>query len=128
MQSLTDLLWEKAEPVLYISKDEFLHTLAEWTIKPVYVEGELAWITVQKGPEFHFQSMGRPKIMPLRLIREFLDSILAAHGYAQTKTPIEATRQQRFNERFGFKRVGQDQYDIHYRIERLPMREVILCP
>lgn len=120
MSDLRDILWDKAEPVLYITKDEFLQTLAEWTLKPVYLDGELAWITVQKGPEFHFQSVGRTRLMPLRMIREFLQDIIDQHGYALTKTPVEDTRQQRFNERFGFFRVGQDQYDIHYRIEHLP--------
>lgn len=120
MTDLQDILWEKAEPVLYISKDEYLQTLAEWTIKPVHIDGELAWITVQKGPEFHFQSVGRTRLMPLRMIREFLQAIIDRHGFALTKTPLEDTRQQRFNERFGFFRVGQDQYDIHYRIEHLP--------
>lgn len=120
MTELTDLLWQKAEPVLYISKDAYLETLAEWTIKPVHIDGELAWITVQKGPEFHFQSVGESRAMPLRMIREFLQTIIDQHGYAQTKTPIEDLRQQRFNERFGFQRIGQDQFDIIYRIESLP--------
>jgi hypothetical protein len=120
MPELSDLLWEKAEPVLFITKDEYLATLAEWVIKPVHLDGELAWITVQKGPEFHFQSVGKTRVMPLRLIREFLQGILSEHGFALTKTPIEDTRQQRFNERFGFHRVGQDQYDVHYRLDHLP--------
>lgn len=120
MQSLTDLLWQKAEPVLFISKDEYLKTLAEWVVKAVHVDGELAWITVQKGPEFHFQNVGQTRVMPIRLIREFLQGIIDEHGHAITRTPIEDVRQQRFNERFGFQRIGQDQFDFIYRIERLP--------
>lgn len=118
--NLQDLLWQKAEPVLFISKDEFLKTLAEWVIKPVYIEGELAWITVQKGPEFHFQSIGKTRVMPLRMIRSFLQAIIAEHGYACTKTPLEDVRQQRFNQRFGFVETGRDGFDIHFRIETLP--------
>lgn len=117
MIDLQDLLWEKASQVLFLTKDEYLQTLADWVIKPVYVDGELAWITVQKGPEFHFQSFGATKQMPLRSIREFLQGIISEYGHAITRTPIEDTRQQRFNERFGFQRIGQDQFDIIYRIE-----------
>jgi hypothetical protein len=120
VSELTDLLWEKAEPVLYCTKDEYLQTLAEWTIKPVHVDGELAWITVQKGPEFHFQSVGETRVMPLRMIREFLQGIIDQHGYALAKTPLLDVRQQRFNQRFGFVEVGRDALDIHFRIDRLP--------
>lgn len=120
MSELTDLLWKKAEPVLFITKDEYLQTLAEWVIKPVHIDGELAWITVQKGPEFHFQSVGKTRIMPLRIIREFLQGILAEHGYALTKTPIDDVRQQRFNRCFGFVEIDRDALDIHFRLDRLP--------
>lgn len=120
MSELTDLLWEKAEPILFISKDQYLATLAEWTIKPVYLDGELAWITVQKGPEFHFQSVGPTRRMPLRMIREFLQGILDEHGYVLTKTPVDDERQQRFNRRFGFVEIDRDALDVHFRLDRLP--------
>lgn len=120
MSELAEVLWLKAEPVVYVTKDQYLKSLAEWVIKPVHVDGELAWVTIQKGPEFHFQSMGKTRGMPLRVIRDFLQGVIDEHGFALTKTPIEDARQQRFNERFGFQRVGQDQYDIIYRIEKLP--------
>lgn len=120
MTELTDLLWEKAELVLFITKDEFLKTLAEWVIKPVHVDGELAWITVQKGPEFHFQNVGRTRAMPRRVIRDFLQGIIDQYGYALTKTPLEDVRQQRFNQLYGFYEIGRDAFDISYRIDRLP--------
>jgi hypothetical protein len=120
VSELTEILWQKAEPVVYVTKEDYLKSLAEWVIKPVHVDGELAWVTIQKGPEFHFQSIGKTRVMPLRMICVFLQGIIEEHGFALTRTPIEDTRQQRFNERFGFQRVGQDQYDIHYRIEKLP--------
>lgn len=120
MTVLTDLLWAKAKDVLFLDKVAFLKLLDGWEIKPVYSDGELGWITVQKGPEFHFETVGATRILPMRIIREFLQSIIDQHGYAQTKTPVDDFRQQRFNERFGFQRIGQDAFDIIYRIERLP--------
>lgn len=120
MSELTDLLWEKVESVLYITKDEYVRTLAEWKIKPIHMDGELAWITVQKGPEFHFQSVGKTRVLPMRIVRSFLQTIIDEHGFALTKTPLEDIRQQRFNRRFGFVEIGRDVFDISFRIERLP--------
>lgn len=123
MTELTDLLWQKAEAVLYLTKDQFVQSLAEWTIKPIYSGGELAWITVQKGPEFHFQSIGKTRYLSMRTIRSWLQPIIDVHGYAQTKTPIEDVRQQRINKLVGFYEASRDSLDIHFRIENFPMRK-----
>jgi hypothetical protein len=121
MTELTDLLWERAQTVLFISKEEYLQQLEGWDIRPVHdSRGEIGWITVQKGPEFHFQNVGPTRLLPMRVIREFLQGVIDRHGYALTRTPLEDIRQQRFNRRFGFVEVGCDAFDIIFRIDRLP--------
>jgi len=118
--SLQDILWEKAQEQLYISKEEYLTSLEGWDIVPHYVDKELAWVTLQKGPLFHFHSVGQTRALPARRLRAFLQSIIDAHGYAETRTPKDDERQHRFNRIYGFKVVGEDEFDTHFRIERLP--------
>lgn len=116
---ILDLLWEKSAPVLYISKEEYLAELNGWDITPVEIDGQLSFITVVKGPLFHFVSLGTKQRIRPSMIREFLGRIVSAHGYAETRTPVEDVRQQRFNLAYGFQEVGQDGFDIIYRIDRI---------
>lgn len=118
---IVDRLWAVAEPNVFISKECFVNNLDGWEIEPVHIEGELAFATLTNGAAFHFQSFGTGKRISLSMIRDFLEKIIAVHGYATTKTPKEDARQHRFNLRFGFVVIGEDEYDIHYRIEQ-PMR------
>lgn len=117
---MLDTLWRAAEPKVYIGKDEFLSWFDGCEVRPVEMEGELAFITVQKGPEFHFHSLGTGKRISLAMIRDFLTKSIDQHGYALTKTPHADARQHRFNKRFGFVEIGRDAFDVHYRIESLP--------
>lgn len=116
---LRDLLWERAEPSLYLTKAEFLASLDGWTIEGVSLDHKLRWITVQRGPEFHFESVGETRPMPRRLIDEFLRKIIDRHGFALTKTPKSNERQHRFNRLYGFRVVGEDEFDTHFQIDRL---------
>lgn len=117
---LLDILWDRAKPVLFITKEEFLQQLDGWDIQPVHIDGELSFITCVKGPDFHFLSVGQKRHITRTMIREFLTPIIAAHGYAMTRTPVEDVRQQRFNRAFGFQEVGQDGFDILFRIDGCP--------
>lgn len=119
---LLNLLWERAAPQVFVSKEQFLAGLDGWEIVGHEIGGELGWITCQNGPEFHFQSVGRTRLLPPRMIRDFLRSIIAQHGHALTRTPEIDRRQHRFNLAFGFKPVSQDEHGYTiYRIESLPM-------
>lgn len=117
VDSLKDMLWEKAEPFLFITKEAFLINLDSWEIEAVEHEGELVAILVTKGPEMHFQGTGLP--IPRKIVFGVLQKIIDQHGYALTKTPKDQTRQHRFNALIGWKAVGEDAYDIHYRIDAL---------
>jgi hypothetical protein len=117
-----DFLWEKAKPVVFTTKEAFAQELGTWNVEAVEIDGKLAFITIQKGPEFHFESLDTKHPITRKMITDFLRPIIAEHGFAQTRTPIEDTRQQRFNELFGFRRAGEDGFDILYQIEAVKCR------
>lgn len=121
-ESIVDLLWDKVEPVLYISKDQFVDSLEGWEIEPLVVEGEIAFVILTRGPEFHFDSLRTGHKIPLSRIRETIERLIATHGYAETRTPREDFKQRRVNVLFGCERVGEDEYDIHYRLEKIGRR------
>lgn len=117
---IADLLFERLPETLFITKDQFLESLAGWEIEPFEIEGDLAFVTLTKGPEFHFQVFGTKHPISMTLIRTWLQKVIDAHGHVATKTPKEDARQHRFNRRFGFYVTGEDEFDVHYRLDRLP--------
>lgn len=114
---LLDLLWEAAEPNVFISKECFINNLDGWELEPVENDGELILILLKRGPELHFQPFGKP--IPRRVVHGVIQKVIDQNGYCLTKTPKEEIRQHRFNKIIGFRQVGEDEYDIHYRIDTL---------
>lgn len=119
---IIDLMWEKAEPVVFFSKETFVCAYFDWDLYPVIDNGTVLALVAQKGPEFHFQSMGRP--IPRRVVVSFLQGFIDRYGHAVTKTPKWEERQHRFNRAVGFEVTGEDEYDVHYRIDRVRGRAV----
>ena len=117
--NIIDKLYDRLPPLVFVSREDFGRSLQGWAIEPVEIGGALAFVFLSKGPEFHFQSFGQHHRITMAMIRSRLDPILAAHGYAMTRTPKDDARQHRFNLRFGFEAIGEDEYDIFYRVERL---------
>lgn len=121
-QQCIDLLF--ADTPLFLTPEQFEQSLDGWTLDPVLRDdGSICFIFVSKGPEFHFQKFGTDVQASREHLRKYPGEIIAAHGYALTRTPKTDTRQQRFNERLGFYRVGEDEWDIHYRIDHLRKKE-----
>lgn len=120
MTALIDQLWELAEPTLYITKDEFVKSLEGWEIEPIEIDGVVALITMTKGALFHFVSMKTGKPFSMKVVRGTIGRVIEQHGYAETRTPKDDVRMHRFNNRLGFKAIGEDALDTHFRIERLP--------
>ncbi len=102
-----------------ISWLEFAYSMREWEIRESIRDGERVAVLAFNGPEFHFASFGKRSFTRRDIKDEVLAPLIARYGYATTRTPIADTRQQRFNERFGFVRTGEDGQNIHYRIERI---------
>src|SRR5215831_7519680 len=71
MKILEDL-WEKMEPVIYISKDQFMQSFDGWDVVYWPDQDDPAFVAFVRGPEFHFLSTERRIPLPLRVIREFL--------------------------------------------------------
>jgi hypothetical protein len=110
-------LWEDSP--LYLSREEFQQSLDGWTLDPVEHEGKVVGVFVVKGPHFHFAKFDPSYQAGRSILRRYPGELIRQHGYACTLTPKEDERQQRFNERLGFYRTGEDEYDIHYRIDAM---------
>lgn len=103
---------------LYLTRAQFEQSLAGWEFDFVLrKDNTLALVFLVKGPEFHFAKFGNDLQVTREHLKKYPGSLLAKYGYALTKTPKTDQRQQRFNERLGFFRIGEDEFDIHYRIE-----------
>lgn len=121
-QQCIDLLYSVTP--LYLTREQFEQTLDGWTIEPVLrADSSIGIIFVSKGPEFHFAKFGTDIQASRAILKKYPGELIATHGYALTKTPLTDRRQQRFNERLGFYRIDADEFDIHYRIDQLRMKE-----
>lgn len=118
MTDIVDLLWAKASEVLFITKEEYVRSLEGWAIEPVEIDGVLAFAILTKGPELHYDSFGTGHRIPLKLFADRIWSVVDRHGYLVTRTPKDDERQRKINQRFGCVVTGEDQYDIHFRLER----------
>jgi hypothetical protein len=111
-------LWERTEPLVYITKGEFIAGLDGWDVKGFDLDGELAYATLTKGPDFHFMIFCRNKACTPGIVRSCLKPILDEHGYVTTKAPKTETRQHRFNKIIGFKETGEDEFYIYFRMNQ----------
>lgn len=111
-----DAMWRRAEPTVFITREEFERNLDGWTIESYMADGDLAFATLSRGPEFHFMSFGTGAPITLRMIRGWLQPVLDRHGYVCTRTPKDEVRQQRINKAVGFVADGQDEFFIYYRL------------
>lgn len=114
-------LWEDSP--LFLTREEFERALQDCSLEPVEHEGRIVGVFVVKGPEFHFAKWDPTYQAGRDILRKYPGEIIKRHGYALTRTPKQDTRMQRFNERLGFVRVGEDEWDVHYRIEQLRVKE-----
>ncbi len=62
-------------------------------------------------------TLGPKWTLTKEILKQFPGSLIEQYGYAETFTPIEDTRQQRFNKRLGFVETRRDDQYIYFRIE-----------
>ncbi len=111
-------MWE--ESPLFLTRAEFEKTLEGWTLDPLLNEaGEVAMVFVVNGPAFHFAKFDKAYQPGRKDLRRYPGEMIERYGYALTSTPREDARQLKFNRRLGFYQVGEDEYDIHQRIDKL---------
>lgn len=125
-----DLLWQQAAKTLYLTREQFEASLLGWSIEEVHVEGALAGAILRKGPELHFASFGTGHVATRKIVLDAVRGQLEQFGHVVTKTPKEDERQGRFNRLVGFKVVGSDKFDTHYRLDAGDFRykERLSCP
>lgn len=115
---IIDLLWGLKPELMFVTKEQFVAALDGWEIDPWQVDGELAYIWLSKGTELHFTVVGTGHSMPKAMLRTVLQRIIDREGYVTVKTPKDDLRQQRFNRTVGFRQIGEDEYDIHFRLDK----------
>jgi hypothetical protein len=109
-----------AQSPLYLTKEQFAQSFEGWSFDPVHrPDGSIGAIFTFKGPEFHFAKFGADIQASRSHLKKYPGELIAQHGYALTRTPKSDTRMLRFNERLGFYRVGEDEFDVHLRIDHL---------
>ena len=116
--ALIDRLYAKDSEVIYLTREEYGRRLEGWDIEPVEINGELAFAFLIRGPELHYNSFDTGHRIPLKRFVERLWKVVDQHGYLITRTPKDAVQQQKINRRLGFVVTGEDEYDIHFRLER----------
>lgn len=117
---LRERIWQQVQETLFISRDQYMRDLEPWTLEPVEIDGKVAFVIMVKGPAIHLVSFRTGHKFPLRAFTRRVQALIEQHGHVETKTPIWEAKQQALNEAFGFTRVGQDEYDVVYRLDRLP--------
>lgn len=116
---VVDALWAQTEPVVFISREQWVRELADWDIEAVRIDGRLAFAALTRGPEFHFASFNTGAPITMGMIRSRLDPIIERHGFVTTRTPKDgADRQHRFNRAFGFLVSGESEFFIDYRLDK----------
>jgi len=120
MEEIIELLWQQAQQTLYIDREAFIRSLDGWTIDPQYNDAdELACVWLTNGPQLHFTTFGNKWCATRDDIRKRVGTLIDRYGHAETFTPKEDSRQARFNKLIGFFVTHEDEFYIHYKIERL---------
>lgn len=96
--------------------------LAEWECVPIYFEGQLAGCGLLKGTELHFAAQAGfgEKIFTRRIVRDFLEPLLARHGYLTTKMDLAEAKNWDFVHRLGFRPTWHDNEYRYFMLTKLP--------
>ena len=90
-----------------------------WDVEVIRDRGEIVAATFTRNDEFHFQTFGKPWKMTRTHLRQCLTPIIAKHGCVRTKTPMDDSRQQRFNLLIGFVQERFDDAFVHFKMTAL---------
>lgn len=110
---LHEIWWCAVKNDLLVDRDSFMAEAKTWTVTPVHVGGELAAIVLTKGSEIHLIKTGKHQFT-----RALIRSVLRIG--MTTRVPSDKAASRAFVRRMGFNFIGADEYDHHYRLERLP--------
>lgn len=118
MSEIEDLIWAQASQHLFVTREQYMEQLRTFEIEPVERDGVLVVAWLRKGPELHMftPKSGRP--ITRKMLAEAFEPQFEKYGHVDVRTPKLDRRQRRINERVGFVAVGEDKYNIHYRLDR----------
>lgn len=108
-----------ADSPLFETREECARRFEGYDLEDHYIGQELVIITIRKGPEVHFYTPKAGKTLTWSRFRDFMQKVIDEHGYLETWCPKTDARQQRFNKLIGFEKVGENEFDFHYRIEKI---------
>lgn len=114
-----ELIWRQASEHLFVTREQYMADLDQWEIEPIEVAGEIAFAIMVKGAAIHLASFRTGHKFPLHAFKDRVQDLLDRHGHVETRTPKGETRQRALNEVFGFAKTGEDDYDVHYRLDRI---------
>jgi hypothetical protein len=118
--NVIDALWNHVKDDLYVTREEFVRSLDGYALHPEFNDmGQMIGVVISKGPHFHFATFGVKWKLTKAMLAKWPGSLIDKYGYAETFTPLEDTRQQRFNQRVGFVETKRDDQYVHYKIERV---------
>lgn len=131
--NLYTLIWEARPLLLFMSREEFYARLDEWDIEALTVGGKPAFALKTKGPEFDLVDLKTGAAFPLKAFLARLKAMLDEFDYVTTKaqkleledisfqfepeTLAGTGVRHRFIRRLGFVQTGEDEHDIHYRLD-----------
>lgn len=78
-------------------------------------------VVATKGPEIHFVSLTPGRAMTRRNTLQFLEPILAEHGYATTRVPIAET-DHKLREHLGFTETWRDHAFTYWALTEIPFK------
>ena len=116
-----------------MSREEFYAQLDDWDVEVLTVDAKPAFALKTKGPEFDLVDLKTGAVFPLKAFLARLRAMLDEYGFVTTRAqklelggylvPVRA-RDPRghgvrhlFNRRRGFVQTGEDEHDIHYRMD-----------
>jgi len=113
-------IWDAVKDTLYITQEQFEKSLSGYKVVPEYTkEGDLIGAVIQNGASFHFIVFGIKWKLDRALLAKWPGQVIEQYGYAETYTPLEDTRQQRFNKRIGFFETHRDNKYVYFKIEKM---------
>jgi hypothetical protein len=119
-QALIQVMFKKVSEQLYVTLEQFVKCLDGYDLSPEYnSDGEMHSVVIHAKQDFHFMCLGPKWSLNKDILSRWPGKLIEKFGYATTATPLEDTRQHRFNKRLGFFETSRDAINVNYKIEKM---------
>ena len=113
------MLYERIKDRAGCTLSEYEKAIENWDILKADAGGKLAAIGITKGPEFHVVAIQPGKWASRRLFSETLGKAIRNYGYAETSVMKGNAEGEKFVQRIGFVKVGENGMTTIYRLEKV---------